>query len=773
MTGLTHQEAEALLKQWGRNTLPKKKRHAFKKIVSWIISPVSLMLLATAFLSLYLGKVADFYIILFLFLSNFAISSWHERKADQSIEKLQKTLTVQVRVTRDGAETMIDSSALVPGDIIHVSAGGIVPADAKIVEAHNLSANESVLTGESLPKQKEVDGMLYSGSFVATGVAVARVVSTGARTSFGSIIVGIDETAKRSSLEKDILAISKLISIVSVVVVVLLTVMFTVVHMPVTDTIVLDLSLLIAGIPVALPTVMSLIISIGVLGLAQKKAVVRRLASLEDLANVNLLLSDKTGTLTENSVRVERVLPFGTFSEQHVVALAVGATGDDNNPLDHAVIKKAHDLHIVPYEQTDFILADSNRKRSSAIVHVDGVAQAVSLGASQVIEPLCLLADETRKMFDSEVTAAAQKGYRVLAVAVSHDSHETRMELAGLLLLADTVRADAKETVSFMERNGIAVKMVTGDSFAIGQEVAHILGLQGQMYRREALTALDTVFASASGFSEVLPKDKYALVNFAQHYKDGVYVVAATGDGINDLPALKAANVSFAVANAVDALKSSADIVLLSSGIAVIKDAIVEARNIFTRLYNYSLYRISESLRLIVTIAVLGVLYKTYPLTPVQLIVLAFLNDLPIVSLAFDRVKASSAPAHTNAKERFIVSGIFGLVGIANSLILFFIMMYALHLPWPQIETMFFLKLTVSGHLLVYVAHTKERWWKFLPARQVIWATLGTQLLATVFALAGIFVAPISIGLVALVWVWSFFWMQVGEVGKVLGYRMV
>jgi H+-transporting ATPase len=772
--GLTHQEAEILLKQWGKNAIPEKKKHTLKKIILWVISPVSLMLLATAFLSLYLGKTADFYIILFLFFSNFGISFWHERKADQSIEKLQKNLAVRVRVLRDGTEVMIDSFELVPGDLIRLSTGAIIPADAKIIEAQNLSANESVLTGESLPKQKEVADTLYSGSFIATGIALASVTATGIHTSFGNIIASIDETPKQSSLEKDILAISKLISIVSVTVVAILTIIFTIVRIPLTDTIILDLSLLIAGIPVALPTVMSLIISIGVLGLAKKKAVVRRLASLEDLANVNLLLSDKTGTLTENKVRVEQVMPLSGFTEQEIIAFALGAICDtDNNPLDHAISEKAQEIHVAPYEQTSFVLADSNRKRSSGIVQVAGVARAVSLGASQAIEPLCLLTDAMRKVFEQSLVSAAKKGYRVLALAVSQDTDESNMDLAGILLLADTIRSDAKETIAFMEQNGIAVKMVTGDSFAIGQEVAHALDLSGQMYQRDALDNLDQVFESASGFSEVLPKDKYALVNFAQQYKDGKYIVAATGDGVNDLPALKAANVSFAVSNAVDALKSSADIVLLSSGISVIKDAIVEARNIFTRLYNYSLYRISESLRLIITIAVLGVLYRAYPLTPVQLIVLAFLNDIPIVSLAFDRVKASPAPAHINAKERFTISGIFGLVGIANSLILFFIMMYVLHLPWPEIETMFFLKLTVSGHLLVYVAHTKERWWKFLPAKQVIWATLGTQLLATAFALSGIFVAPISIGLVLFVWAWSFFWMQIGEVGKVLGYRIV
>ena len=269
-------------------------------------------------------------------------------------------------------------------------------------------------------------------------------------------------------------------------------------------------------------------------------------------------------------------------------------------------------------------------------------------------------------------------------------------------------------------------------------------------------------FENIGVFAEILPIDKYQLVKFAQ----GKYVVAVTGDGVNDLPALKAADVSIAVKNAVDALKSAADLNLLGGGISVIRDAIVESRKIFGRLYSYSVYRISESFRVVLTIAILGLIYGTYPLLPLQLILLALLNDIPIISLAFNRVKIATEPSKINAKARLKLSTLFGLVGVINSILFVVIFRNYLHLGWESIQTLFFLKLTVSGHMLIYVAHTKERWYKYLPSKQVIWATLATQLVATIFAAVGIFMSKVPPGLIIFVWLWAIFWMQVSEIVK-------
>jgi H+-transporting ATPase len=772
-TGLTLKEVEQKIKEDGLNSLPQKRKNFFKIFFHWIISPVSLMLIVAGGLSFYNGAKVDFLIIGVLFLSNFLISIWHENKADKSIKKLQENLNFKVKTLRDSVWTHLDSMQIVAGDIIELEVGTVVPADILLLQANNLNINESVLTGESIPKNKNENDKAFSGSFVTTGMAIGKVIATGPRTSFGKTIISVDGIHKKSSLEKDILSISKFISIVSIVVVILLTTVLLYTDASFESILALDLSLLIAGIPVALPTVMSLIISIGVINLVKKNVVVRRLASLEDLANVDLLLTDKTGTLTENKISVEKIMPFGSYSEKDVIALGAASLFDpENKPFDYAVSEKAKELKIDLYKQVSIIPADSERKRSTAVITIDSVNKAVSLGAAQVIEKLCLLENSVRANFENSIVEAAKKGYSVLAVAINPNGiEEKNMELVGLMFLADRVRSDAKATLEFMNEHGINVKMVTGDNFEISRRVAEALEINGEVYRNSSLNNLDWVnknFDAIAGFAEVLPQDKYKLVKFAQQK----YTVAAAGDGVNDLPAVKAADVGFAVSNSVDALKSTADIVLISSGIAIFKDAIIEAREIFVRLYNYSVYRISESFRIIITIAVIGLIFKAYPLTPIQLIVLAFLNDIPIISLAFDRVKVKAKPSHINAKKRFILSTLFGSVGVANSLILLYVMLTFLHLPWEIIQTVFFLKLTVSGHMLIYLAHTEERWYKFLPSKQVIFATLTTQFIATLLALFGIFTAKISISLIILVWVWSFAWMQIGELMKTLNKKL-
>lgn len=764
--GLTTNAVKQKRAEYGPNVIEEEKQNPLFAFLKLLISPISLMLIATAILSLVAGRDVDALIISLLFAANIGIKVWHEHKADRAVKTLQSHLAVTVRVLRDGEWQDIESRELVPGDIVKLNSGSVVPADVELVEENNVSINEAALTGESLPVEKKVGDTAYSGSFLARGFATGKVTKTGADTYFGKTLTSVDMTKRRSVLEKDIIRISKFLSAISIVVMIGLTVFLMTTGASLIEILTLDISLLIAGIPVALPTVMSLIMSIGVMELAKKEVVVRRLSSLEDLSNVNLLLSDKTGTLTENKIEVKDVVALGNMSRTEILRYAGAAAYDDTySAIDQAVLGYLKQESIDAYERTDLVPADSKRKRVTAYITKDGTPMVVSFGAPHTVAELCDLSKEENNTYNTRLTELTKTGARVLAVAVGEGKKEKELTLIGLIVLADRVRADAAEVISFMAEHGVEVKMVTGDTREVARVVAEDIGLSGEVTDRSVFD--DERFATeldrTAAYAEVLPEDKLKAVEALREN----YVVAVTGDGINDLPAIKAATVGIAVKNAVDALRSTADIVLLSSGIAVIKDAIIESRKVFARVYNYSIYRISESFRLIISIAVIGVWFGTFPLTPVQIILVALLNDIPIVSLAFDRVRTAARPAHINAAERATLSLLFGTAGILNSMLMLLLVTKGYGLPWDMIQTIFFLKLTVSGHMLIYVAHTKELWWRYLPSRPVILATTVTQGIATCLAIFGVFTAAIPWQWAVFIWIWSFFWMQVSELAKI------
>ena len=766
-SGLSSSQAQSLLTKYGPNEIPEKDVIPVVKLLRNLISPIGIMLILASGLSFFQGKMFDGYFILALLAVNVGVTFWQEAKADNAIQKLNEKLSSEVTVLRDGRWVKVDSRVVVPGDIVKLTSGEVIPADANVITANNASVNESMLTGESLPKEKKEGDVVYSGSFLVSGVMSLKITATGAATYFGKTLSSVDRVRKKSILEKDIMRIATFLSILSIVAIVFLTVFFVLRKNPVNEILQLDLTLLIAGIPVSLPTVMTLIIEFGVIAMAKKNVIIRRLSSLEDLSNVNYLLTDKTGTITQNKIEVSQAVSYGKFKEEDAVRYAyIVASGDDDNAVNLAIIKKAETERIDKdsFKVVSFEAFDVDKKRSFAEIIENDKNIKIYIGAPQTIIELCKESPAVERQFNEDVESLAKRGFKSLAVCVDG-------RLAGLLGFSDTLRPEAKSVIEYLRANGIDVSVVTGDNRAITAEIIKGAGIPGKIITKDEIEKIgldkftkDT-FSSTAAFAEVLPGDKLDLVRIAKKY----YVVASNGDGVNDLPAVKEANVGIAVKNAVDALKASADIVLLSNGISVIKDAIIEGRKIFNRINTYAMYRISESQRLIVTATVLGIIYKAYPLTPLQLIILALLNDIPIISLASDKVKLTVRPAKIKVKNRFISSSFYGLAGVVNSLILFFVMVDFLHLPWTMIQTIFFLKLTVSGHMLIYVAHTKEKWYEFLPSKEVIWATSITQIVASTFALTGLFMSsPISIYWVIFVWVWSFIWMQITDFTKKL-----
>lgn len=772
-------EAQKKIEQFGLNEIEEKKESLIHKLIKMLVTPVTLMLLLAAILSFILHNIFDVYFILALVIINVAISFWHEKQADDAIAKIKQNLAIKTKVLRDGEWQEIESKYLVPGDVVKLRVGDIVPADLCISESSNLSINESNLTGESLPAEKKVKDNCFAGSFVVTGSAIGKITATGKNTSFGKTLITVENTTKRSLLEKDILSITKFLTTLSLICVVILSLVLIFEHKPIIELITLDLSLIIAGIPISLPTVMTLIISIGTVYLARKNVIVRKIASLENLSNVNLLLTDKTGTLTKNEINLVKIIPLGGATESGINTLLGAIYDRDDGPIDQAIKRYLESKNGWRNGNTkEFIPYDSERKHSTAKVFFDdSVTGLISFGAPQVILPFCQLDNEQITGSWNQINQLASDGYRTLALSFKRNGEkEEDMEFLALVVFSDVLREDSSDVIKFLAAHGVATKIISGDNFHICKRVASELNLSGEVFGKEEMkdvtlnkTFLDR-FRHIAVFSEVLPLGKHELVQYAKKN----YVVAVTGDGVNDIPPVKAADVGIAVAGATDSLKSTADITILKNGLSVIKEAVVESRKIFARFNSYAVYRISESFRLIFSIMILGLWYKDFPLSPIQIIILALLNDIPIISLAFNRVTIPKTPAKADVKKRALLGTIFGFVGIANSLILFLSAKSVWHLDWATIQTMFFLKLSISGHLLIYVAHTEKRWWKFLPSKQVIWATTLTQILATVFALTGFLMQPVSWQLVLFVWIWAFIWMQVSDgtkIFKVLGAK--
>ena len=778
--GLSQAEAAKRLAQYGPNEIEEKKTNALLKFLKYFWGPIPWMIEVAVVLSAVVRHWPDFFIILLLLLANATIGFWEERQAGNAIDALKARLAIKARVKRDGKWITPAAKDVVPGDVIRLRLGDIVPADARLLDGDALSVDQSTLTGESLPASKKSGDAVFSGSIIRRGEIGALVYATGSKTYFGKTAELVQTAVTVSHFQKAVLRIGNYLIMLAVALVAMIIAVGIYRGEHILTVLQFALVLTVAAIPVAMPTVLSVTMAVGARLLAKKQAIVSKLVSIEELAGVDVLCADKTGTLTQNKLTLGDPFCLDKLTaDQVILAGALASRAENDDTIDIAVLGGLKDkTALKSFEVTHFQPFDPVHKRTEATVKAaDGSTFKVTKGAPQVILELSTNSAAEKVTVTKAVNDFAARGFRALGVA--RTDGDGKWQLLGVLPLFDPPRADAKSIVAIAAQMGVKIKMVTGDALAIAKETAKTLGMGtnildgaslGDSKSDETAEQIKSV-EDADGFAQVFPEHKFHIVDILQKHN---HIVGMTGDGVNDAPALKKADCGFAVSGATDAARAAASIVLVSPGLSVIIDAIKESRRIFQRMNSYAIYRIAETLRVLLFMTLAILIFRFYPLTAIMIVMLALLNDGAILSIAYDNVRYRNAPETWNMRMVLGIATVLGLVGPIAAFGLFFLGEGVFHLAHPQLQTMMYLMLSVAGHLTIFQTRTRGPWWSTRPAWILLAAVCGTQAVATLVAVYGAgLVTPLGWTYAGLVWGYAFAWFLVTDPVKLLAYKVL
>ncbi len=833
--GLSSEEVRERLKKYGYNEIKEKEESWYHRLFRRFWGPIPWMIEIAAILSAVAKRWEDFIIIMIMLLVNAFVDFYQEFKALNAIAVLKKKLARKATVLRDGKWQEVDAKELVPDDIIKVKIGDIVPADCELLRGSDfLQVDQSALTGESLPVNKKEGDILYANAIIKQGEMIAKVTATALNTYFGKTVglVAKAEKEEKSHFQKMVIKVGNFLILVTVVMIAIIVYFGLKRDEPVVDLLIFALVLTISAIPVAMPAVLTVTMALGARVLATKEAIVSRLAAIEEMAGMDILCSDKTGTLTKNEMSLaEPYLIKGFDKDTLMLYAALASKKENNDPIEKPIFgyiqKMQLDDKLSKEELKKFIPFDPVHKRTEGIYKSCFI---YTKGAPQIIIDECNESEFDKKEAYKKVEEFASKGFRTLGVAYKK-AKEDVYHFVGLIPLFDPPREDSKNAIKEANAKGVTVKMVTGDNIEVAKYIAGILGIGNDIESIRALKGEDTkeyiylakiiskafiktlqpkiskdmaeekvgeivkevkkelekqplspgtvkkheseiikLIEKANGFAEVFPEDKYFIVDKLQKAD---HIVGMTGDGVNDAPALKKADCGIAVSGATDAARAAADIVLMSPGLTVIVDAIKEARIIFERMKSYTIFRIAETIRIIIFMTLAIVVYNFYPITAIMIIVLALLNDIPIMTIAYDNTKVRKQPVRWDMKEIFILASWLGFAGVLSSFALFWILISYMHLPLVFVQSVFFAKLVVAGHGTIYNTRIDDWFWKKpWPSWTLFGATFSSRVAGTIIAVYGFdLMEPIGWKWAAYMWAYALIWFVFNDIVKIAVLR--
>jgi H+-transporting ATPase len=742
LIGLTSHEAQQRLLQHGRNEIEEKKPHQLIKLLKKFWAPIPWMLEIAIILQLIIGKIDEAIIIGILLLFNSFLGFFQEGRATKTLALLKHHLAIQTRVLRDNQWQLLPAQELVPGDIVHLRMGDISPADIRLADGKVL-IDQSILTGEALPIESEMGTIAYSGALIKRGEATGEVIATGKNTYFGKSAELIQTAKPISHIKKIIFTIVRYLVVIDIVLAVIVFIYALFIKLPITDVIPFILILIVASIPVALPATFTLATAFGATQLARRGVLVTHLLAVEDAATMDVVCCDKTGTITENQLQVAELKCFNAYTENKLLSLAAIACDEaTQDPIDKAILAfiQTRGLAESIPRRLEFVPFDPAIKRSEGIFQLDNQQWRVLIGAPEFITKLISsLPDITQTL-----SQMAEKGYRILAIAIGNNDDKTKnsFELAGLIAFQDLPRKDSKSLIKSLKLLGLKIFMVSGDGLLTSKTIATHVDIGTKACSSQILqNKTPQNLLDCDVFANMFPEDKFRLVQALQ--RNG-HIVGMTGDGVNDAPALKQAEVGIAVANATDIAKAAASIVLTQPGLSGILSAVETSRRIYQRMLTYILNKVIKSFEIAIFLSLGVILTGKLIITPLLIVLLLFTNDFVSMSIATDNVTFSHKPERWQISHLMAAGGILAVLMLLLSFAVFYFAQNVLHLALPQLQTLIFVLLVFTGQGNVYLVRERNHFWHSLPGKWLILASVIDIIIVIIFASKGILMTAIN-----------------------------